>query len=90
MRVNELQPGDLIEAMGPGQEPTWAVVVVVTDHPQRHGFALVVWRLMDGSWSFDCLSPAQDVPGWKHQRSHADTARALRWALGQHGYEAPL
>lgn len=38
-----------------------AVFVAQTQHPIWPALQLVVWRMQDGSWSHDALSPYQDV-----------------------------
>jgi hypothetical protein len=58
MRVVDLRPGQYIELLGQG-----ATFVVMTAHPLDQGMALVIWKLDNGTWSFDSLSPLQDVGG---------------------------
>lgn len=56
--VIELQPGDLVVL--PGAEVT-GVFITGCRHPLYGLLRLVVWRLSDGSWSFDALSELQDI-----------------------------
>lgn len=57
MKVSELTPGDTIKAFA-GLQATY---VAQTEHPIWPWLRLVVWRMPDGSWSHDALSPQQDV-----------------------------
>lgn len=54
--VNDLQPGDMVTLGGMS-----AVFIARTDHPLWPVLQLVVWRLDDGTASFDALSPDQEV-----------------------------
>lgn len=54
--VAELQPGMVIAHTG-----RTATVITTCPHPLYQGFTLVVWRLSDGTVSFDALSPRQEV-----------------------------
>lgn len=55
-RVIDLQPGDHVTNGGES-----AVFIVRTQHPVWAVLQLVVWRLQDGTASFDALSPDQEV-----------------------------
>jgi hypothetical protein len=54
--VSELRSGDVVEQAG-----LQATFVVRTQHPIWPALCLVVWKLWDGTWSFDALSDAQEV-----------------------------
>lgn len=54
--VAELTAGDLVTNGGMS-----AVFIIRGPHPIWPGLALVIWRLDDGSWSFDALDFHQDV-----------------------------
>jgi hypothetical protein len=56
VRVSDLLPGDRVT-----QGADSAVFVAQTEHPLWPDLRLVVWRLANGMWSHDALSPAQDV-----------------------------
>jgi hypothetical protein len=66
--VSDLQPGDLVTHSGMS-----AVFITRTPHPAWPALELVVWRLDDGTPSFDALAAAQDVgqvaPSTAAQRS---------------------
>lgn len=55
-RVIDLQPGDLV-TLGDRS----AVFIVQAEHPLWPVLQLVVWRLDDGTASFDALSSIQEV-----------------------------
>jgi hypothetical protein len=55
--VIQLVPGEKV-ADPMGAEHTF---VAQTPHPLYPSLQLVIWRMADGSWSHDALSPAQDV-----------------------------
>lgn len=57
-KVEELIPGDYVDAPDLQSSGTF---IVQTPHPRYDGLQLVVWRLEDGSWSFDALHRHQDV-----------------------------
>lgn len=80
--VVQLDPGDVIKI-----GPHWAVFIARKSHPLRDGFKLVIWRLDDGSYSFDCLSPMQDVG---ERVDTGDRVGALQWALGHYGHRPPV
>jgi hypothetical protein len=57
--VNELVPGQMFD-MPFGDRATF--IARSAPHPIYPSLALVIWWLDDGDgWSFDALSPAQDV-----------------------------
>ena len=56
--VADLQPGDLVLLQG---VPLTGVFVATAPHPVYSGLLLVVWKLSDGTWSFDALSAAQYI-----------------------------
>lgn len=55
-RVIDLLPGDIVTT-----DSTSATYIAQTRHPLWNHLQLVIWRMADGSWSHDALSPAQDV-----------------------------
>lgn len=55
-RVIDLVGGDLVRQAG--MEATY---VAQSPHPLYKGLQLVVWRMPDGTWSHDALSPIQEV-----------------------------
>jgi hypothetical protein len=60
MRVHELVPGMKFELKG--FTPIVSGTVICTaPHPVYEGFTLVVWKLSDGTMSFDALSPMQEL-----------------------------
>ena len=64
-RVSDLIPGDVFDASRPGPGltavPATAVYVAQSRHPLWPKLQLVIWRMSDDAWSFDALSPIQDV-----------------------------
>ncbi len=73
--VHELRPGDLVDLTLRS-----ATFVAQTAHPLYPGLQLVVWRLDDGSWSHDALSPQQYV-GEARATTLAEAHERLRAAL---------
>ena len=57
-KVNDLQPGDEVRLFG--IEIT-GVFIAKAPHQRYPGLELVVWKLSDGTWSYDALSPEQDI-----------------------------
>jgi hypothetical protein len=56
--VQELRPGDVVEGpLGMGL----ATFIGAMPHPLYGGLQLVIWRMANGSVSFDALSPYQYV-----------------------------
>lgn len=55
-RVIDLLPGDLVTV-----DHESAVYIAQARHPLWPSLQLVIWRMENGSWSHDALSPAQDV-----------------------------
>jgi hypothetical protein len=76
--VAELRPGDVVEQAG--QEGLPATFIIRTEHPIWPKLSLVVWKLWDGSWSFDALSDAQEV-GQLSPSDHGTRQERLRNAL---------
>lgn len=70
-RVEELLPGDVIENAG-----TRAMYIAQGPHPAWRNLRLVIWRMQDGNWSFDALSPGQYVGQYVPPVDHL--ARAAR------------
>lgn len=56
IRVRDLQPGDVVV-----HASSSATFVAQAEHPIWPSLRLVIWRLRDGSWSHDALSPEQEV-----------------------------
>lgn len=75
MRVNELKPGDVIHL--PGEDGTATFIIAHSPHPLYPHLWLVIWRLSNGTYSFDALAWNQDVG----ERVGGGTA-SLRSALG--------
>jgi hypothetical protein len=80
MKVSELTPGDLI-CPEVGGSPSWAVFITSCHHPLWPGLRLVIWRMPDGSYSFDALMPGQEV-GVLQAQGKEQKERSVRWALG--------
>lgn len=59
MRVVHLLPGMRIK--DPTQYDIAHTFVAQCPHPLYPSLQLVIWRLHDGTWSHDALSPNQDV-----------------------------
>jgi len=79
--VSALSPGDRIVQDGP-EGMVSAVFVAQAPHPLYPGLRLVIWKLDDGSWSFDALRPGQEVGQWEPGaelpgRRRENLARAL-------------
>jgi hypothetical protein len=77
--VVNLQPGDVVSVFGP-DGPIAATYVAQTRHPLWPRLQLVVWRMADGGWSHEALSPAQDV-GDVQPSTVAHRTQRLRAAL---------
>lgn len=75
--VKDLQPGDIVDH--PMRSATFVMAV---PHPLYEGFAMVAWRLDDGSVTFDALSPLQDV-GVARLQLPGDRLASLRKAVQQ-------
>jgi hypothetical protein len=58
--VADLQPGDLVYVAG---MKTHGIFIARAPHPEYPGLELVIWKLSDGSMSFDALRMEQDI-GW--------------------------
>lgn len=56
MQVQDLQPGDVIEIVGEK-----AVYITRSSHPVYRGLDLVIWKLEDGTYSFDALHCKQEI-----------------------------
>lgn len=76
IRVCDLIGGDVVDS-GIGRSATF---IGRSDHPRYHGLALVVWRLDDGSVSFDALDYRQVVGELASSRDGWDAR--LTQALG--------
>lgn len=72
MIVADLTPGDLIGNAGQA-----ALYVTQSQHPIWPSLRLVIWRLSDGTWSFDALSADQEV-GERLSRNEPPGRRELR------------
>jgi hypothetical protein len=59
MRVCELLPGMKFELKG--DTVVSGTVICTTEHPVYEGFTLVVWKMSDGTMSFDALLPVQEL-----------------------------
>jgi hypothetical protein len=70
--VADLTPGDLIENAG-----QTALYVAQAEHPIWPHLRLVIWRLSDGTWSFDALDSHQEV-GERLSRNEPPGRRELR------------
>lgn len=73
MIVAQLTPGDLI---GSAAGRT-ALYITQSEHPIWPSLRLVIWRLSDGTWSFDALSSQQEV-GVQLSRNEPPGRRELR------------
>ena len=63
MQVNELEPGMVFLGIRTAGNPLLRETVICTvEHPVYQGFTLVVWKMSDGTMSFDALSPHQELP----------------------------
>ena len=62
--VRELQPGDIVHLRG---VPLQGVFITSAPHPAYPNLRLVVWRLSDGTWSFDALRNDQYIGQIKMQ-----------------------
>lgn len=62
MRVRELVPGMVFRGIAGPMRTMQGTVICTTAHPIFPGFTLVVWKMSDGSMSFDALSPMQELP----------------------------
>lgn len=78
MRVIELIPGMRVIDPGKGVSHTY---VAQCPHPLYTRLQLVIWRMYDGEWSHDALSPGQDV-GLVEPFAGDDLERNLREAFG--------
>lgn len=72
MIVADLTPGDLI-----GNSGMSALYVAQAQHPIWPRLRLVIWRLSDGTWSFDALDSRQEV-GERLSRNEPPGRRELR------------
>lgn len=79
-RVSDLQPGDTL-ALSQAHPVTAIHVATVDPHPLYPGTCLVVWRMSDGSWSHDSLSPDQVVGAVDAPRTETERSQRLRAAL---------
>lgn len=60
VKVSELYPGMVfVNDLDDGRSGT---VICTTPHPIFRGFTLVVWKMSDGTMSFDALSLHQELP----------------------------
>lgn len=58
-RVYDLQPGDLVTVPGSDLSGTF---IAQTPHPSYPGgLSLVIWKMSDGTFSFDALLPNQEI-----------------------------
>lgn len=79
MRVAELEPGMTFEGMGPIKGAT---VICTASHPIFPGFWLVVWKMHDGTMSFDALLPAQVLPSKWIGQTRQEMKNAWKKAIG--------
>lgn len=79
MKVSELEPGQQIINPIDGSTPCF---IVAFAHPYYDGLAQVVWRMPDGTSSFDALSWHQDV-GEPVPASESERVTNLRDAIGE-------
>ena len=79
IRVMNLYPGDLVTSGGAS-----AVCIARTRHPLYPEFALVIWRLEDGTISLDALAPWQEV-GELAPASAAERLERLERAIHETG-----
>jgi hypothetical protein len=56
MKVQDLEPGMTIQ-----NGPMSAIFIAKAHHPKYPGLMLVIWKLDSGIFSFDALSPHQEV-----------------------------
>jgi hypothetical protein len=68
--VQDLVGGDVIDIGG-----RRGTFIGRSDHPTYRGLQLVVWKLDDGTWSFDALSPVQHVGELVSARGAENVAR---------------
>lgn len=59
MKVIELIPG--MKILDPTQYDIAHTFVAQCPHPLYTKLQLVIWRMQNGTWSHDALSPIQDV-----------------------------
>lgn len=92
LRTDRLQPGDVI-IMEPlsADLPRWGVFIgQIVTHPVYPELSLVVWRLANGTYSFDALPLKQEIPGRLLRQTPQQQRRTQCWALGQHGFDPPI
>lgn len=88
MRVHELQPGMVFESDLPPIPgfPDSGTVICTAGHPIFPGFMLVVWKMSDGTMSFDALSPMQELPTRWIGQNLSEMRKAFKEAIGlKHG-----
>lgn len=73
--VIDLLPGNVVDHFGRS-----ATFITQCPHPKYDGFALVVWRLDDGTTSLDALSPLQHI-GVARPQTGEERIEALERAL---------
>ncbi len=74
MKVIDLVPGSIFDGH---------TFVAQTVHPLWPNLQLVIWRLRDGTWSHDALSPGQEIIGLDLKRSQNKTINLRRALLGE-------
>jgi hypothetical protein len=72
--VADLQPGDLVYVAGVSVH---GIFIARAPHPRYPGLQLVVWRLSDGSMSYDALKLEQDIGVIQPSTGPARGARLL-------------
>lgn len=83
-----LEPGDVVDLSGPNGVEWGVFVGLIIPHPIHPSFTLAIWRLMNGSYSFDCLKITQDI-GQVRVVSELQRRSSLNWALGHHNSSPP-
>lgn len=78
-RVRDLQPGDEVHL--PGADIT-GIFITRDRHAGYPGLELVIWKLSDGTFSYDALLAYQDI-GEIQPATSEERQRALMHALGE-------
>lgn len=82
VRVYELVPGMVFESSFGMREPLKGTVICTAPHPVFEGFTLVVWKMSDGTMSFDALSPQQVLPTEWIGQNPIEMKQAWKEAIG--------
>lgn len=88
-KVHELTPGDLVKNDAPPGLPDHAVFIAETMHPIWPHLRLVIWKLSNGTWSFDALNRLQDIGQIEPSDAAARIDRLRLALLGTQGGPRP-